>query len=142
MINRLKVGLPVKERVALYHAFVEPSFQYCAPVWADATQKLGGKIGVAQRDTMRAIVNYEFTIGLKKVNLLYKQLEIEDVEKRWCRQDAVWLVIPDTQVRKIRAGILVQLREKKHGYDTRSRNDEKSRPVARRFLKKESLLGD
>jgi hypothetical protein len=88
MINRLKAGLPVEERVGLYHALVEPHLTYCAPVWADTTKKLRETLRVAQNHSIRAISNYDTT---KKLDKLYGKFRIQKVEDRWRSLDAVWL---------------------------------------------------
>ncbi|OWA49969.1 hypothetical protein BV898_14501 [Hypsibius exemplaris] len=57
MINRVKGGLPIPERVGLYHAFVEPHLDYCSSVCSTALKKLRSSIKVVQRNALRAIVD-------------------------------------------------------------------------------------
>ena len=57
-INRLKDGLPLKERIGLYHALVEPHLDYCAPVWGNGSEKVTKAIEVAQRKSVRALIDY------------------------------------------------------------------------------------
>ena len=58
LINRAKKGLPKEERLALYHAFVEPHIDFCAPVWSAATDKNLTLVEKAQRNAIRALADY------------------------------------------------------------------------------------
>jgi hypothetical protein len=88
MITRVKDGLPLKERLSLYHAFVEPALDYCAPVWSAASESLHRKIEVTQRNALRVIGGYR---PRESVNQKFEEWKIETASQRWKRMDATWL---------------------------------------------------
>ena len=88
LINRVKKGLPQQERLALYHAFVEPHLDFCAPVWSAAADKNVTSVEKAQRNSIRALTDYTTE---KSTDELFTELKIEKVKQRWRRLDAQWL---------------------------------------------------
>lgn len=84
-IDRTKSELNVNQRKSLYLAFVQPHLDYCATARSAASQCFREKIAVLQRDALRAITNYWFSV----TDELYRDIGIDHVFERWKHAEAI-----------------------------------------------------
>jgi hypothetical protein len=87
-INRAKRGLSTPQRKALYHAFVEPHFDYCSAVWSPATKKSREKVAVVQRVALQALTDYKLSVSGDD---LFRKWKITPVFERWRQAEAIWM---------------------------------------------------
>ena len=85
-LNRAKQGLNIRQRVALYHAVIEPHLDYCSSVWSSAGKTLLNSIRVKQRQAIRAILNYRESVREET----FGRLGIMEATERWAKRLAVW----------------------------------------------------
>ena len=88
LLNRVKDGMPTSDRVMLYHAFVEPHLDYCAPVWSAASEGVKETLRVTQRRALRAIVDYDRD---RHAADLFVQFNVQTADERWRMWEAIWL---------------------------------------------------
>ncbi|OQV14724.1 hypothetical protein BV898_11096 [Hypsibius exemplaris] len=85
--NRAKGGLSIQQRVSLYHALIQPHFDFCCVVWSAAKSTLRKKVATTQRKAIRALTNYQEHVTPE----LFARLGISHVFERWRQKEAVWL---------------------------------------------------
>jgi hypothetical protein len=87
-LNRAKAGLSIQQRVNLYHALIEPHFDYCSPVWSAANVSFRTDMEILQRRAIKAVTNYQHD---DIPPALFARLKITPVLERWKQAEATWL---------------------------------------------------
>ncbi|XP_055347092.1 uncharacterized protein LOC129594428 [Paramacrobiotus metropolitanus] len=87
LLNRVKVGLPTSQRIALFYAFVQSHLDYCSTVWSGASVRLRDKLAAMHRNGVRAAANYAKIPTESFMN----QHGILPLFTRWKQKEAIWL---------------------------------------------------
>ena len=83
LLRRLRPYIDQNVALAFFKSLIQCHFDYCSPVWSNASKSLLSKLQVLQNRSLRIVMNVDYR---HSSNSLYTLLKLDRLDLRWWKQ--------------------------------------------------------